>query len=120
MSDPIDRAVAYFNAGKFREALLAFELQWHYERSECLRALVLLSNALNQLRLGLVTGPRQNLDSAIRLLDRAPPRCSGLDTALLYAYARELRACIPIGLESGAGRVDWQTVPRIQLEAPRR
>ena len=115
MNDSFTRAVAHFNAEEYREALLAFEELWHAERSDCWRALIQLSNALNQLRLGLVTAPRRSLASADVLLADCPARCAGLDTAALRAAIARVRACIPDGLETGAGHVDWADVPKVRL-----
>jgi hypothetical protein len=117
MNDPFSHAVAHFNAQEYREALLAFEELWHAERSDFLRALIQLSNALNQLRLGLVTAPRRSLASAAALLASCPPHYAGLDVSALRDAIARVRACIPDGLETGAGRVDWVDVPRIRLEA---
>src|SRR5215207_6628468 len=115
MNDPFTCAIKHFNAEEYREALLAFEERWHAERSDFLRALIQLCNALNQLRLGLVTAPRRSLASADALLAGCPSRCAGLDVAALRDYIASVRACIPDGLETGAGRVDWADVPRVQL-----
>src|SRR5215210_210433 len=115
MNDPLTRAITHFNAEEYRPALLAFEERWHTERSDFLRALIQLSNALNQLRIGLVTAPRRSLASADVLLARCPLRCEGLDVSALRADIASVRACIPDGLETSAGRVDWADVPRVQL-----
>jgi len=115
MNDPFARAIAHFNAEDYRAALLAFEERWHADRSGFLRALIQLCNALNQLRIGLVTAPRRSLASAETLLAGCPPRCEGLDVGALRDYIASVRACIPDGLETGAGSVDWADVPRIQL-----
>ena len=115
MNDPFARAIAHFNAEEYREALLIFEQRWHAERSHFLRALIQLCNALNQLRIGLVTAPRRSLASADALLAGCPPRCEGLDVGALRDYIASVRACIPDDLETGAGRVDWASVPRMQL-----
>jgi hypothetical protein len=117
MNDPFIRAVAHFNAEEYREALLAFEELWHAERSDFLRALIQLCNALNQLRLGLVTAPRRSLASADVLLVSCPSHYAALDVSALRDAIARVRACIPDGLETGAGRVDWADVPRIRLEA---
>jgi hypothetical protein len=116
MTDSFTRAIAHFNAEEYREALLAFEERWVIERGEFLRALILLCNALNQLRLGLVTSPRVLLARADTLLAAYPPRHAGLDVVALRAYIAALRACIPEGLESGAGKVAWAAVPRLGIE----
>jgi hypothetical protein len=115
LNDPFTRAIAHFNAEDYRAALLAFEERWHAERSDCLRALIQLCNALNQLRIGLVTAPRRSLASAETLLAGCPPRCEGLDVGALRKYIASVRACIPDRLETGAGRVDWADVPKVQL-----
>jgi hypothetical protein len=115
MNDPLTRAITHFNAEEYRAALLAFEELWHAERSDFLRALIQLCNALNQLRLGLVTAPRRSLASADALLAGCPSRYAGLDVAALRDYIASVRACIPDGLETGAGHVDWTDVPRAEL-----
>src|SRR5215210_8602650 len=101
MNDPLTRAITHFNAEEYRAALLAFEELWHTERSDFLRALIQLCNALNQLRLGLVTAPRRSLASADALLAGCPPCCEGLDVGVLRDYISCVRACIPDGLETG-------------------
>jgi hypothetical protein len=111
----IARGVARLNAEEYREALLAFEEAWHADRADGLRALIQLSNALNQLRLGLVTGPRRNLDSAAALLASCPPHWDGLETAELLAAVRAARAAIPDGAETGGAAVAWATVPRPRI-----
>jgi len=111
----ISSARQHFNAGEFRLALLAFEQVWHTERSDGLRALIQLCNALHQLQLGLVTAPRHNLGSAARLLAACDADCAGIEPRLLLEYIQAVQSCIPDGLETGAGQVVWESVPRIQL-----
>lgn len=115
MTDPFTRAIAHFNAEDYRAALLAFEERWHTERSPFLRALIQLCNALNQLRIGLVTAPRRSLASADALLAGCSTPSEALDIGALRAYIAKVRACIPDDLETGAGCVEWADVPRIQL-----
>jgi hypothetical protein len=110
-----DQAIAHFNAEAYRDALLAFEQCWFADRSEFLRGLIQLCNALHQLRLGLVTGPRRTLDSAARLLAPYAPAHAGLDVAVLCDYVGRVRGSIPDELESGQGHVEWASVPRLQL-----
>jgi Domain of unknown function (DUF309) len=110
------QAIAQFNQGAYREALVLFEQIWHQERTESLRALILLSNALNQLRLGLVTAPRRNLDTALRLLGENPPALAGIDLAQIQATVRSVRMAIPDQLETGSGSVAWETIPTVQIE----
>jgi len=115
MTDPFARAVAHFNAEEYREALLALEERWVVERGDFLRGLIQLCNAMNQLRLGLVTSPRRLLGSADALLAPYAPRYEGLDVTALRRATSSVRACIPDWLESEAGRIAWDSVPRPQL-----
>jgi hypothetical protein len=114
-TDAFNDAIAHFNAEAYRDALLAFEQCWFEDRSDFLRGLIQLCNALHQLRLGLVTGPRRTLDSAARLLALYAPAHAGLDVVALCDYIGQVRVAIPDGLESGQGRVEWAGVPRKQL-----
>jgi hypothetical protein len=114
--DPaFDRAVDHFNREEFRPALLAFEECWHAERTDFLRALIQLSNALNQLRLGLVTSPRVLLASADALLAPYEPTHQGIDVGALRDYIADVRAGIPNDLQTGQGSVPWDGVPRMEL-----
>src|SRR5262245_3860927 len=115
MSDPLNRAIAHFDVEEYREALLALEERWAVERSDFLRGLIQLCNALNQLRLGLVTAPRRLLASSERLLAAYAPRCEGIDVAAVLVYIASVRALIPDDIETGAGRVVWEEVPRLRL-----
>lgn len=112
MDDRIARAVAAFNAGDYRGALLAFEECWHDDRDESLRALINLCNALNQLRLGLVGGPRHNLAVAARLLAEAPAAYAAIDLRAAAVYVQALRAALP---PDGAVAPDWESLPRYRL-----
>ncbi|MFP4436808.1 MAG: DUF309 domain-containing protein [Chloroflexaceae bacterium] len=114
-TDPIARAVSHFNAEEYREALLAFEERWKDERTEFLRALIQLANALNQLRLGLIMGPQRNLASAATLLATYEPTHAGFDVAALRTYIAEVNACISAYVADGAERIPWEAVPRLQL-----
>jgi hypothetical protein len=115
MTDPITRAIAHFDAEEYRDALLAFEERWHAERSDVLRACIQLANALNQLRLGLVTSPRRLLASAERLLAPYAEPYEGIDLVAVRRYIGAVRAAIPEGLETGAGSVPWDSVPRLRI-----
>lgn len=111
----IAQAIDRFNAGEFRLALLAFEQAWHTERSDALRALILLCNALHQLQLGLVTAPRRNLSSAARLLDGSGAGYAGIELPMVREYIVSVQSCIPDGLETDAGSVEWAAIPSIRL-----
>ena len=114
MNEQVAIAVAAFNAEQYRDALLAFERRWHAERSETLRALILLCNAMNQLRLGLAEGPRRNLARAAALLDDAPTHYEGIALAPLRAQIARLRTLLP----TGAAAPSWAQVPRCMIEWP--
>ncbi|NOK58627.1 MAG: hypothetical protein GFH27_549279n433 [Chloroflexi bacterium AL-W] len=107
------RAIDHFNAEDYRAALLAFEERWHTERSDFLRALIQLSNAMNQLRLGLVSGPQRNLTSAYALLEDYLPQHEGMDIAAVRDYIAQLLELIPEN--TAQGDVVWATVPRLCL-----
>jgi hypothetical protein len=115
MDQHFDQAIAHFNAEAYRDALLAFEQCYFAERTDFSRGLLQLCNALNQLRMGLITGPRRVLASAAERLAPYAPAHAGLDVAAICAYIASVRACIPEGVESGQGRVDWERVPRLHL-----
>lgn len=112
MDEPIARAVTAFNAGDYRTALLMFEDRWHDERDEVLRALINLCNALNQLRLGLVGGPRHNLAVAARLLAEAPAAYAAIDLRAAAVYVQTLRAALP---SDGAAAPAWESLPKHRL-----
>ena len=115
VDDPFSRAVAHCNAEEYREALLAFEERWAAERGDFLRGLIQLCNGLNQLRLGLITSPRRLLARADALLAPYVPRHEGLDVGAVRAYIATVRALIPDDVETGAGSVAWEQVPRLRL-----
>jgi len=115
MMNAFERAIAHFNAEEYREALLAFEELWAAERSDFLRALIQLCNALNQLRLGLITAPRDQLARADALLVPFAPRYGRLDVGSIRAYIAAVQAFIPEDVETGEGRVEWEVIPRLRL-----
>jgi hypothetical protein len=86
------------------------------ERTEFLRGLIQLCNALNQLRLGLITSPRYLLSRADALLASYAPRHAGLDVDNLRVYIAAVRALIPDDIETGGGSVAWERVPRLKLD----
>jgi hypothetical protein len=115
MQDAFEHGIAHFNAESYRDALLAFEECWFEDRGDFLRGLIQLSNALNQLRLGLITAPRRTLASALELLAPYAPAHCGLDVARLCADIASVRARIPDDIESGQGSVAWNELPRPRL-----
>ncbi len=114
-TNQLDVAIGHFNAGAYRDALLGFEALWHAERSDLLKALVQLSNALNQLRLGMATSPRFLLERASALLEPYPAAAVGLDLAALRATIAALRAAIPPDAVTGEHHIAWETLPPARL-----
>ena len=121
MHPPLDPlALEHFNAGRYREALLVFEEQWHRERSQLLKALINLSNAMLQLQIGLVTAPRRNLARAVAMLTTCTPAvaaAAGVDLPDLHAAIARVQACIPPDAVSGADQVDPAHLPLIQIRS---
>lgn len=119
---PLDpQAVLLFNQGHYRDALLAFEAVWHHERSDLLRALINLSNALHQLRLGLISAPRRNLATAAALLAACPPataQAAGFDLARLQADVATVQALIPPDAATGTYQITPEQVPAVQIHRP--
>ncbi len=119
MHPPLDpQAVVLFNQGYHRDALLAFEAQWHHERTDLLRALINLCNALHQLRLGLISAPRHNLAIAATLLAACPAAVAAsadLDLARLQADVAALQALIPADVETGSYTVTEDQIPAVRL-----
>ena len=115
MTDPLTRALTHFNAEEYRQALLAFEERWHHERSDVLRALIQLSNALNQLRMGMITSPRQLLANAERLLEPSA-EYEGIDLRPIQQYIGELRGRIPPEKQTGDPGIPWSETPRLRID----
>lgn len=104
-------ALTHFNAEDYRAALLCFEQHWHTERSDLLRALIQLCNALNQLRLGLVSGPRHNLASAAGLL--APLHRQGRRAR--HRRHPRVHCRVAGAVAHGVEQVTWADVPCLRL-----
>lgn len=112
-SNELQHAAALFNAGAWREALLAFEQIWSRIRTDEVKAYVQLSNAVLQLQLGLLSAPRRLLGRSMQLLIENPTTI-GMDVVALLRAIRRLQAIIPAEVESGEGEL-LAPVPPIQL-----
>jgi hypothetical protein len=73
-----------FNAGQWDEAFMQFQTYWLAARSHESKALAQYANALNQLRLGLVTAPRVMLGRALELTEDNP-RATGVNIGRMRA-----------------------------------
>lgn len=104
-------AVQHWDAGAYRDALLAFETVWFEQRNDFLRGLIQLCNALLQLRIGRVSAPRRTLGTAYELLAPYAPTTAGLDVTALLAYIRDVQQVIPPDLHSDDGVSLWGAVP---------
>lgn len=79
--------------GAYIAALLKLETIWFRERDDFHKGLIRMCAGLNQLRLGLDSGPRFLLSSARALLQPFQPRQAGID---LLALDHVLVACLQL------------------------
>ncbi len=102
--------VAHFNQGEYRACVEPLEELWFAQRDDFHKGLIRLVVGLNQMKLGLETGPAFLLRTARELLAPYGPRSHGLDLAALDAFiARQegLVGCRPdIGPERFTIRLD--------------
>ncbi|HEX6290003.1 MAG TPA: DUF309 domain-containing protein [Herpetosiphonaceae bacterium] len=75
--------VAHFNRGEYRACVEPLEELWFAQRDDFHKGLIRLVVGLNQIRLGLDSGPRFLLATARELLQPYQPRHHGLDLAAL-------------------------------------
>lgn len=78
--------VAHFNRGEYRACVEPLEEIWFVERDDFHKALIRLAVGLNQIGLGLDSGPRFLLQTARELLRPYQPRYRGLDLTALDAF----------------------------------
>lgn len=101
--------VEHFNRGEFRAGVEPLEEIWFGTRDDFHKALIRLCVGLNQMRLGLDSGPRFLLGTARELLQPYHPRHNGLDLAALDAFIVRQQARLN-GLECAEERVPFQIV----------
>lgn len=83
--------VAHFNRGEYRACVEPLEELWFVQRDDFHKGLIRLVVGLNQLRVGLDSGPRFLLITGRDLLRPFHPRHNGLDLSALDAFiARRL------------------------------
>jgi predicted metal-dependent hydrolase len=78
--------VAHFNRGEYRACVEPLEELWFAERDDFHKALIRLCVGLNQIELGLDSGPRFLLATARDLLQPYHPQHNGLDLLALDAF----------------------------------
>jgi predicted metal-dependent hydrolase len=84
--------VDHFNRGEYRACLDPLEEIWFVERDDFHKGLIRLVVGLNQIRLGLDSGPRFLLATARELLQPYHPRHNGIDLAALDAFIAQQQA----------------------------
>ena len=78
--------VAHFNDGAYRACVEPLEELWFAQRDDFHKALIRLVVGLNQVELGLESGPRFLLTTARTLLEPFHPHQLGLDLEGLDAF----------------------------------
>ena len=84
--------VAHFNRGEYRACVEPLEELWFVQRDDFHKGLIRLVVGLNQIKLGLDSGPRFLLATARELLQPYHPRRQGLDLHALDAWIADQQA----------------------------
>lgn len=84
--EPFLRFVALFNQQQYHACIAPLETIWFAERDDFHKALIRMCVGLNQIGLGLDSGPRFLLSTARELLAPYGECYHGLDLAALRAY----------------------------------
>ena len=107
-SDHYLEFVEHFNRGEYRACVEPLEELWFAQRDDFHKALIRLVVGLNQLKLGLESGPRFLFTTARELLAPYGAYHQGLDLRALVAFIAEQEA--RIGSQAGSAE------PRYVLE----
>src|SRR4051794_25904737 len=86
--------VEYFNTRHYRECVEPLEELWFAQRDDFHKALIRMCVGLNQIRLGLDSGPRFLLRTARELLAPYGERHQGLDLHSLRAFLLDAEATL--------------------------
>ncbi len=86
--------VSNFNARRYHSCIAPLEAIWFADRDDFHKALIRMCVGLNQLELGLDSGPRFLLRTARELLEPYGQRHNGLDLAALQAFLMEAEAVL--------------------------
>lgn len=84
--------VEHFNRGEYRPCVEPLEEIWFETRDDFHKGLIRLCVGLNQLRLGLDSGPRFLLQTARDLLQPYQPRHNGIDLRALDHFIVQQQA----------------------------
>ena len=92
--DHFARFLKHFNARRYREALLAVEQCWYADRNQFYQGLVQLCCALNQMQLGLASGPEFLLARAKKRLIPFAARHHRLNVARIIAFIEQCESLV--------------------------
>lgn len=84
--EPYRAFVAHFNLGEYRACVEPLEELWFAQRDDFHKGLIRVVVGLNQIGLGLESGPRFLLTTARELLQPYQPRQQGLDLLALDQF----------------------------------
>jgi hypothetical protein len=105
--------VEHFNRGEYRACVEPLEELWFVQRDDFHKALIRLVVGLNQIKLGLESGPRFLLTTASDLLLPYAPHHGGIDIVALRDFMAQQEALI------GADQPEQRIQPFvIQLDPP--
>ncbi len=91
---PFREFVAHFNARRYHACIAPLETIWFVERDDFHKALIRMCVGLNQIGLGLDSGPRFLLTTARALLEPYGDHHGGLDLVDLRAYLERAEAVL--------------------------
>lgn len=92
--EPFLQFVALFNERQYHACIAPLETIWFAERDDFHKALIRMCVGLNQIGLGLDSGPRFLLSTARELLAPYGEHYNGLDLAALRAYLAAAEAVL--------------------------
>ncbi len=92
--EPYIRFVQHFNAREYHACIAPLEEIWFAERDVFHKALIRICVGLNQIGLGLDSGPRFLLSTARELLTPYGARHNGLDLRSLHDFVRQAEAVL--------------------------
>ena len=92
--EPYLEFVSSFNARQYHACIAPLEVLWFAQRDDYHKALIRMCVGLNQIELGLDSGPRFLLRTAYALLEPYAEHHNGLDIAALRAFLRRADAVL--------------------------
>ena len=91
---PFLEFVSHFNAGRYHACIQPLETLWFAERDDFHKALIRACVGLNQIGMGLDSGPRFLLQTARELLESYGARHGGLDLVALRRFLLDAEAVL--------------------------